>query len=147
MSEYVAWVAIRRWETEPTIIVPGNSENPRWAIICLSNELGNVKLAREHCDRIAEDTRGQSIEGNAMGYDLSRFLESRQGAYDVPQTSFEDGVYNVGRDIVPGTYVSSGTGAFCQWELWNGPIGVPSAVVDDDGSTRKEFFLAKWRLT
>ena len=110
--------------------------------MCITNAAENIELAQEQCGRIEKDTRGQSIHGNAIGYDLAGFLASREGMYDAPQTIFGDGVYRVGRDIVPGTYVAN-AGMICQWERWTSPIGVPASVISDSSSAGGEFLSPK----
>lgn len=143
VNMWIADLALNRWvdQTPTRVVIPGGNNVPEWGIICSASTDGNIELAQDHCESIAASTKGRIIEGSAAGYDLSEFLESRKVMYDVPQTSFGDGVYKVGRDIVPGTYVSSSTGlTMCKWERWDSPLGDPSSVIEDSSSTKESLY-------
>lgn len=143
VNSFVADLALSRVEGDtPTwIVIPGGNDTPKWGIFCSYSKNGNAKIAQDHCDRIASSTRGKIIEGDGTGFDLSMFLESREDTYTAPRTSFDDGVYKVGRDIVPGTYVPNSSGlSMCKWERWDSPLGVRSSVIEDSTSKNESLY-------
>lgn len=146
VNSIIAEMALSRVEgaAPAWIVIPGGKDTPEWGILCTASKNGNTKIAQNHCDRIASSTRGKIIEDDAAEFDVSTFLESREDTYTAPRTSFDDGVYKVGRDIVPGTYMSSNSGlSMCKWERWDSPLGVRSSVIEDSSSKNESLYSKK----
>jgi hypothetical protein len=86
------------------------------------------------------DSREQALAKRAGALDNQKTeLDRRETAVDQKvaarkASTFEDGTFQVGADIMPGTYHTDGSGDSCYWEKSTGGTGVGSIIDNDNVS-------------